>query len=39
MLYDETNIETDIIYKMAEKILEECESYDGESISFEGKNN
>jgi len=35
MLYEETTIESDIIYKMAEKIMEECEAYDGETINFE----
>lgn len=36
LLYYGTTIDSDTISKMAEKILEECEAYEGDSIHFDG---
>jgi Ca2+-binding EF-hand superfamily protein len=36
LLYYGTSIDNNTIERMAEKILEECEAYEGDSIHFDG---
>jgi hypothetical protein len=36
LLYNGTTIEDEVIEKMSEKIMIECEAYEGDSIHFEG---
>jgi Ca2+-binding EF-hand superfamily protein len=36
MLYEETTIERDLLERMAEKIMLECEAFESENINFEG---
>lgn len=37
MLYQGSTIDEDLLERMAEKIMLECEAYEGEYIHYEGK--